>query len=73
MTRTPFSYPTLLAWRRAQDGGRGWNQRKAASALGIAQRTYSRYERRERFVKGEQARRLMDKTGVSLDVLAGVA
>jgi transcriptional regulator with XRE-family HTH domain len=59
----------LKTWRTAHDFG----QREAASQLGISQKAYSRYERRDRFVKGELARRLMTATGVPLEVLAGVA
>lgn len=63
------SYPNLKTWRDDQ----AMNQRDAAARLGISQKAYSRFERRERFVKGELAKRLMARTGVPLEVLTGVA
>lgn len=67
--RRTRSYPTLQTWREAQQ----LNQRRAADLLGISQTTYGLLERRRRFVKGEQAKAIMDKTGVPLEVLVGVA
>jgi len=63
------SYPDLKTWREAHE----LSQREAAERLAISQKAYSRFERRERFVKGELAKRLMAETGVSLEVLVGVA
>ena len=63
------SYPDLKTWRDAQH----MSQHEAASFLGVSQKSYSLFERRERFVKGELAKSLMAKTGVPIEVLAGVA
>jgi len=63
------SYPDLRTWRHAHQ----LSQQEAASLLGISQKSYSRFECRQRYVKGELAKSLMDKTGVPLEVLAGVA
>lgn len=68
-TTSPRSYPNLKTWREAKDFG----QREAADHLGISQKSYSRFERGERFVKGKLAERLMARTGVSLEVLVGVS
>lgn len=66
---TQRSYPDLKTWRDAHE----LCQREAAEQLGISQKSYSRFERGQRFVKGELAARLMDQTGVPLEVLVGVA
>ena len=63
------SYPDLKTWRESHE----WSQQEAAAHLSISQKAYSRLERGQRFVKGELAKRLMDQTGVSLEVLVGVA
>jgi len=68
-TKQTRPYPTLKAWRTA----RGLSQADAARVLDISQKSYSRFETGERFVKGELARRLMDETNVPIEVLAGVA
>ena len=62
------AYPDLKTWRDAH----GWSQMQAAAHLGISQKSYSRFERRDRFVKGDTAKRLMKRTGVPIEVLAGV-
>jgi hypothetical protein len=41
--------------------------------LGISQSLYSRLERRVRWVGGPAAQRIMDVTGVPLEVIAGVS
>ncbi len=61
-------YPDLATWRTA----RRLNQRDAAKLLGISQASYSRFERRVRGAKGQLAKNLMIKTGVPLEVLAGI-
>ncbi len=66
---TKRSYPDLKTWRAANALG----QREAAEQLGISQKSYSRFERGQRFVKGELAKQLMARTGVPLEVLAGVS
>lgn len=63
------SYPDLKTWRAAHT----FSQREAAEHLAISQKSYSRFERGERFVKGELAKQLMAQTGVPLEVLAGVS
>ncbi len=65
----PRPYPTLRAWRQAQ----GLNQRDAAVLLEISQKSYSRVESGQQYVKGQLAARLMSRTGVPLEVLVGVA
>lgn len=66
-TRTSRSYPDLKTWRKAKE----MSQREAADFLGISQTTYTRLERRIRFVKGRAAAALQDKTNVPLEVLVG--
>lgn len=62
-------YPDLATWRDA----RGWSQQEAAGFLGISQTFYSRLERRTQSARGKQAKVIMDKTGVPLEVLVGAA
>lgn len=62
-------YPDLKTWRRAL----GLNQQTAAKRLGISQTTYSRLERKLRGTRAAVAKRIMNETGVSLEVLMGVA
>ena len=69
MMKTPKRHTDLRDWRLSLD----ISQREAADKLGISLTTYSRLERGVRAVKGEMARFLMDKTGVPIEVLAGVA
>ena len=63
------AHPDLRAWREAF----GLTQAEAAHLLGISQKSYSRFETGQRFVKGPLAARLMERTGVPLGVLVGVA
>lgn len=63
------AYPTLIEWRKAH----GLSQHAAAALLQISQTSYARFERGDRFVKGELAQRIMDRTGVPLEVLTGVS
>lgn len=69
--RTPTLriYPNLLAWRKAHT----LTTRAAAEKLGMSQSAYSRLERGVRATKGKQAKDLMLKTGVPLEVLVGAA
>lgn len=62
-------YTDLKSWRDDQE----LSQVEAAKILGISQIAYSRFERRAQFAKGKLARRLIEKTGVPLEVIAGVA
>lgn len=62
-------YPDLATWRDAK----GLSQQEAASLLGISQTFYSRLERRIQSARGKQAKQIMDKTGVPLEVLVGAA
>lgn len=63
------SFPDLKAWRYELR----ISQAEAARRLGISQKSYSRFELGQRYVKGPLAKRLMARTGVPLEVLAGVA
>lgn len=62
-------YPDLRTWRDAKHLG----QRDAAAELGISQTQYSRLERRVKAVKGAMAKRIVEHTGVPLEVIAGVS
>jgi transcriptional regulator with XRE-family HTH domain len=68
MTRTR-PYPTLKRWRDAQ----GINQRDAARLLGITQSEYSKFETGRRTPRPKRAGEIMDKTGVPLEALMGIA
>lgn len=63
------SFPDLKTWRTALM----FSQSEAAAHLGVSQKTYSRWETGQRFVSGQKAKHLMDRTGVPLEKLAGVA
>lgn len=65
----PRPYPNLKTWREAKT----LTSRQAARALGISLTKYNRLERAERFVKGPEAKRLMQETGVPIEVLVGAA
>lgn len=62
-------YPNLRTWRAARD----LSQRQAAQLLGVSQITYSRIERGVRAIKGQQAKKIMELTGVPLEILVGAA
>lgn len=62
-------YPDLATWRAAKR----WSQRRAAEYLGISQTYYSRLERGVQTARGQQAKALMQKTGVPLEILVGAA
>lgn len=62
-------YPDLATWRTAHH----LSQQKAAELLGISQTFYSRLERRVQSARGKQAKRIMEQTGVPLEVLVGAA
>jgi len=63
------TYANLLSWRRDLR----LSQTEAAKILGMSQKSYSRLETGQRFVKGKVAAQLMDRTGVPLEVLVGAA
>lgn len=63
------SYPDLKTWRRAQR----YTQEEAAAYLGISQTFYSRLERGIFWPGRATAKRLMERTGVALETLLGVA
>jgi transcriptional regulator with XRE-family HTH domain len=63
------NFPSLLVWRLSLN----LNQREAAQVLGMTQSKYSRLERRISTTKGAEAKHIIDRTGVPLEVLAGVA
>jgi len=62
-------YPTVRVWRLALN----LNQRDAALLLGLTQSKYSRLERGKYLPVGAEAKAIMLRTGVSLEVLVGVA
>lgn len=62
-------YPDLKKWRTAQ----GLNQRDAAGKLGISQTFYSRLERRTQAARGRLAKKIMETTGVPLEILVGAS
>lgn len=63
------TFNTLRAWRR----DKGLNQREAAHILRLSQTTYSRIERGVRFPKPKVLKRLVKKTGVSIERLLEAA
>lgn len=70
MKRNPNRpYATLKAWRQA----RQCSQHEAAAFLGISQGFYSKLERRSQALRGPAAKRIMQKTGVPLEILVGAA
>ena len=62
-------YPDLLTWRTSLK----INQHTAAQLLGMTQVRYSRLERRVQMAPGKEAKVIMEKTGVPLEVLVGAA
>lgn len=60
-------YPNLADWRQA----RRWTQQQAADFLGISQAFYSKLERRTHNLRGKQAKRVMERTGVPIEILVG--
>lgn len=69
MTKASRPYRDLKAWRDAH----GLSQRDAAKILKISQTYYSRLERRVQTCYGKNAKRIMDATGVPLEILVGAA
>ena len=67
--RRPRAYPTLLAWRTAND----LSQREAADLLGMTQTSYSRAELGEVCPRKDALKRVLAETGVPLEVLVGIA
>lgn len=63
------AYSSLLSWRQAK----GFDQRQAATFLGISQAYYSKLERREQAPRPKMARQLTDRSGVPLDEILGIA
>lgn len=51
----------------------GWSQTEAAKHFGMSQAEWSRIERGQQRPNRERTKLLMRETGVSLDVLMGVA
>ncbi len=62
-------HSSLAAWRRAQ----GFDQHEAAAFLEISQSYYCKLERGDQTPRPKIARRLVDRTGVPLDELLGIA
>lgn len=62
-------YPSLFAWRKDNH----LSQQEAAQILGVAQTSYSRLERGERFVKRTKVQQFVELTGVPIEVLLGIA
>jgi transcriptional regulator with XRE-family HTH domain len=60
-------YADLKAWRDDME----LSQAEAAEMLGLSQKSYSRFERGQRFARGPIAKRLVKRTGVPLEVLVG--
>jgi transcriptional regulator with XRE-family HTH domain len=63
------NFPSLLVWRLSLN----LNQREAAQILGMNQTKYSRLERGVITTKGAEAKHIIARTGVPLEILAGVA
>lgn len=63
------TYPDLRAWRKAH----GFSQHTAAAFLGISQTYYNRLERRMQTATGQRAKDIIERTGVPLETLVGVA
>lgn len=63
------TFATLKAWREAAQ----MSTRKAAAYLGMSQTKYSRLELGKGIVRGLEARRVADLTGVPVDALVGAA
>lgn len=75
-TMSPVSKPirirphsSLAAWRRAH----GFDQREAATFLGISQSYYSKLESLDQSPRRNMAKRLTEKTGVPVDALMGLS
>jgi len=62
-------YPTLKAWREAH----GFTMQEAADSLGVSQPVYIRLEHGKRFLKGQLAKAIMEKTQVPLEQIVGAA
>lgn len=60
---------SLMAWRRTK----GFTQQEAADFLHISQAYYSKLERHEQAPRREMAKDLVERTGVPLDELMGLA
>jgi transcriptional regulator with XRE-family HTH domain len=61
--------PDLLAWRKAN----GMDQREAAEYLGISQGYYVKLEKRLSKPRPTIAARVVEKTGVRLEWVLGIA
>jgi hypothetical protein len=68
-TPTRRSYPDLLTWRTTQ----GFNIDQAAKFLQMERTKYWRFECRIQPATGQTAKYLMDRCGVSLEWLVGIA
>ena len=62
-------FPNLLVWRLALN----INQRDAATILGISQSKYSRLERGVGVAVRDEAKQIIARTGVPIEVLTGAA
>lgn len=62
-------YPSLRKWRDAQ----GWTTREAAQYLQVSQPTYSRVEAGKQVPRREALPAWIDKTGVPLESIMGIA
>lgn len=60
---------SLRAWRQSQ----GFTQQEAADYLEISQAYYSKLERHEQAPRRDMAKGLVERTGVPLDELMGIA
>ncbi len=63
------TYPSLKAWRTA----RGLNQRDAAKLLGVSQPVYAQVELGRGRPRAPRGKAISEKTGVSFEVVMGVA
>jgi len=66
---TPKRIHPLKAYRKAH----GLNQREAAHRFGVSQAVWSRWELGTRRPNRDLTKKLMRETGVSLEVLMGMA
>ena len=67
--KTPKRYRTLREWREARD----LTLVEAAEYLELPLTSYYNFERGLRHPRPDALRRILDRTGVSIEVLAGVA
>jgi transcriptional regulator with XRE-family HTH domain len=63
------AFPNLMTWRKTHK----LNQHEAAKELGLTQSSYSRLERGVKIPVRDDLKRIVDLTGVPIEVLVGVA